>query len=109
MSRKSRSLCTLMLDRRLHQFLSQPIIDASLSTRGASLRLMVVDSGAAVIDERPDAAGDIPVAVARAVVGVVEEACVVAFFILDLEGLGRWVEGVVYEALEGGHVGGVEL
>lgn len=96
-----------MLDRRLHQFLSQPIIDASLSTRGASLRSVAVDSGAAVIDESPDATGDIPVAVARAVVGVVEEACVVTFFVL--EGLGRWVEGVVYEALEGGHSGGGEL
>jgi hypothetical protein len=67
------------------------------------LRSVAVDCGAAVVDKGADAAGHLPAAVSRPIVGVVEEALVVGFLVL--EGLWQRVEGVVYGTFEGGHVG----
>jgi hypothetical protein len=102
----SSSLGALLFYRRLHQFLDQAFVDARLSACKASLRSVADDGRAAVVDEGSDAAANFPAAVARAIVGVVEEGLVVDLFVFD--GLWRWVEGVVYGAFEGGHVGEVQ-
>ena len=95
-----------MFYRCLHQFLDQAVINASLSARRAGLRSVTVDSRTSVVNKGTDAACHLPATVARAVVSVVEEALVVSLFVLD--GLWRRVEGVVYGAFEGRHVGEVE-
>ena len=60
-----------------------------------------VHGWATVVNKRADTAGDVPVAVSRADVGVVKEVFFIAIFTLSW--LCRESESVVNRAVEGGH------
>lgn len=66
--------------------------------------MVAVDRRSAVVDEGSDTAGNIPVAISRALVCVVEEAVVCVFFVRRR--LRNGFERVVNGAFEGGHLGG---
>lgn len=69
--------------------------------------MVAVDRRSAVVDEGSHTAGDIPVAIPRALVCIVEEAAVCVLFVQRR--LRNGVERVVYGAFEGGHLESVAI
>jgi hypothetical protein len=67
------------------------------------LVVVAVDRMRAVVNERSDTAGDIPVTISGALVCIVEETVICVFFVQG--GLRDRVERVVDGAFESGHLG----
>lgn len=73
------------------------------ASSGMRLVVVAIDRRRAVVNERSDTAGDIPVAISGALVRIVEEAVICVFFVQW--GVRDWVERVVDGAFQSGHLG----
>lgn len=71
----------LVLNSRLHQPFCESFVNVKPTPSGMRLVVVAIDRRRAVVNERSDTAGDIPVAISGALVRIVKEAVICVFFV----------------------------